>query len=137
MRRGSLLIEFALMAGGLVAALAATANFSAAWRTKTVLMSAAREGARVASRLPDLPVNQAAVFQAVDEVVQGGGLDPAACVRTMAFASPLAAGDPVTVTVRRTVDTAPMGLIPGIGRFLPLSASSTMRYEARSPGAGP
>ncbi len=127
-RAGSVIIEFAFVSV-LLAILAVTVmDASAAWRMRNVLITAAREGARIASALPNLQPDDATVLQSVDAILAGGGIDPGTTTRSVRFTSPLQPGDPVTVEVSRVFQPVVVGLVPAFADLIRLQSASTMRY---------
>lgn len=123
-RRGSSVVEFALMLPLILLLIFGITEFGRAWMTVNVMHSAAREAARLAVvTAPDVAAAQARATA----VCAAAKVTPTAVTVT----GP-AINDPnriVTVTV-----TADFVVIPGtiLGVFqgtIPLSASTTMRHE--------
>ena len=128
--RGSLMVEWAISAALLLMVVTAMADASAAWRTKHILVAAAREGARVAATTTDLQVDDAQILSVVDQVLTASGVNGA--TRTVQFAMPAAPGTPVTVNVQVAYRPIVTGLLPAsFGVAIPLQAASTMRYTGQ------
>ena len=137
-RRGSVITEVAMTISVGMLLIAVITDASAAWRVKQVLQTAVREGARMASGTPGLQVNDAGILSVVDNVAQQSWPDLKTCLtlhtctRTVSFASPLKAGDPVTVKFIFDYTPVILGAIPGEKTSIRLTSSSTMRYETRA-----
>ena len=135
---GSAIVEVAVILSLGMLLMAVITDASAAWRVKQVLQAAVREGARVASGTPGLQVNDANVLGVVDNVAQQSWPDLFdcltlhTCTRTVSFALPLNAGDPVTVKFVFDYKPVILGVIPSEHSTIRLTSSSTMRYEARA-----
>ena len=136
-RRGSVVTEVAMTITLGMLLVAVITDASAAWRVKQVLQTAVREGARLASDVPGLQINDAGILSVVDNVAQQSWPDLRTCVtlhtctRTVSFTSPLKAGDPVTVKFVFDYQPVILGIIPNENATIRLTSSSTIRYETR------
>jgi len=107
----------------------AVGDAGAAWRVKSAITAAAREGARVASLTPNLQIDDAAVLQVVvDPILTGAGVELNRTTRSVRFET-LAVGQPVTVEVIHRFEPLLLSLVPAFEDAISLAASSTMRYE--------
>lgn len=135
MRRGSIVVETALLAALLAVLAIVAADATAAWRLRTVLVAAAREGARIASLVPNLQQNDPAAVAVIDEVLTGAGIEPARAGRVVSFSAPLAPGDPVTAAVLYTFQPSAPGLTAAFGGPIPLRAEARMPYRGSGASA--
>ena len=135
--RGAVIVEVAIGISVVIMLLVMITDASAAWRVKDVLQTAVREGARIASGTPGLQIDDASVLGVVDNVAQQSWPDLKTCLalktctRTVQFAAPLKAGDPVTVQFVFDYQPVIFGVIPHQEKSIRLTSSSTMRYEIR------
>ena len=134
MSRGTMTAELGISLGLMLVVVAVLSDSSAAWRLKSVLQTAASEGARIASTTPALQKNDADVLRVMDDVLKRVGVDVATCVtcsRTVDFQDPLRPGDPVQVRV--VYDYFPVfgKLVQAFKNPIRLTTTSTMRYEPR------
>jgi hypothetical protein len=115
-RSGSLSLELLLVFPILVALLLATIEFSMLAVVRQQVLTASREGARVAAQGGDASEVERAVH-----VFLGGGTLANAEVQTVLTddkGNPLFPGDPVTVLVRVPADRAVPDLLPFIGQSI-------------------
>lgn len=133
-RRGSVVIETALVAALLAVLAIVAADATSAWRIRTALVTAAREGARIASLVPNLQQNDPAALAVINEVLAGSGVDLALAGHTVSFAAPVAIGDPVTAIVTYAFQPSAPGLSAAFSGPIPLQAEARMPY--RGSGAG-
>ena len=135
--RGTVVVEVAVGISLVIMLLVMITDASAAWRVKNVLQTAVREGARIASGTPGLKLDDPGVLAVVDDVAQQSWPDLKTCLalktctRTVRFAAPLNAGDPVTVQFVFDYTPVIFGMIPHQEQSIHLTSSSTMRYEIR------
>ena len=115
--RGANLVEMALILPLLLLLLAAIADFGRAFQSYIVITNAAREGARLATRLPQNSSTDNLIRSAVIQEAANSGLDltdPNHTTIPIPIDPPLAereAGKAITVTVEYTVTTFFGGLI--------------------------
>ena len=127
--RGGVVIETALLAA-LLAVLAIVAGDAAvAWRIRTVLSMAAREGARTASLVPNLRQDDPVAMAVMDEVLIGSGVHGSGAGRSVRFAVPLVIGDPVTATATYEFRPSAPGLEVAFGGPIMLRAAADMPYR--------
>jgi Flp pilus assembly protein TadG len=135
-RQGATLIEYALALPVLLLLAVGMADLSAALRAKHLLVEAAREGARIASVLPNLQANDPRVGVVINDAVSQGGLVALVPVWTVEFpnsgSGTAQSGMPVTVTVSHDGSRLSGSGFSPLPAVITLQAHSTMRYERRT-----
>jgi TadE-like protein len=123
--RGNAVIEFAFVLPLLLLVCFGITEFGRAWMTMNILVSAAREGVRLAAvTAPDTP----AVEQRVRDVCEAARVDP-----TVILVVPPDPMDPerrVSVTVGADFEVIPGRILGTFRGVIPLSTTSIMRHEA-------
>jgi len=136
-QKGAAIVEFAILFVFLLAPIVfGIVDFGFGWVQSHYIENAAREGARVAAKLPDPEgADQAAVQQAVQDYLGGFYSDVSSCCGTGAFIEVNVADDPidpddlnlpatrVTVTVRTSDFWDP--ILPGFLIDFPTSLTKT------------
>ena len=122
--RGNAMVEFALVLPLLLLLCFGITEFGRAWMTKSVLTSAAREGARLAAvTAPDVNAVQARV----QAVCSAAKVTPSAITVT-----PPDPADPdrkVSVTVQTDFVVLSAKILGGFKGSVPMSSTTTMRHE--------
>ena len=124
-RRGSAVVEMALVLPFLLLLVFGITEFGRAWMTVNVLQTAAREGARLAVvTAPDVT----AVTARATAVCAAAAITPTDITVSGPVANDLE--KKVTVTVRAEFRVIPGKVLNMFEPVLPLSASTTMRHES-------
>ncbi|MEW5912102.1 MAG: TadE family protein [Thermodesulfobacteriota bacterium] len=127
-RRGSVAVEFALFMPLLLILLFGVIELGAAWYSKQMLISASRDGARVASLLNPGGFSDQDVVTYVQGVLQQAGYPGAFTVTSTGAAS--GAGSLVTVQVDSEYQLPVLGaLVPSALSTVNLRAITVMRHE--------
>ena len=135
-RRGSVVVETALVVALLAVLAVIAADAASAWRIRTALVTAAREGARIASLVPNLQQDDPAALSVINDVLTGSGVDVALAGRSVTFSPPLAIGDPVTAIVTYAFQPTAPGLSAAFNGPIPLQAEARMPYRGSgAPGS--
>lgn len=121
-RRGQSLVEFVLVVPVLLLLLLGTIEFGRLWGAKNLVITAAREGARLAS----LDADDATVTARVQALLDTEHLD----LTSLQVTDPAGPAGMRTVTVTVTSDVSTLfGILPGLDDPTSLSSSVTMRFE--------
>ena len=128
-RRGGVVIETALVAALLAVLAIVAADAAMAWRIRTALVTAAREGARIASLVPNLRPNDPSTVAVMDQILIGEGIQLARAQRSVTFSSPLTVGEPVTAMVTYSYQPSAPGLMAAFSGPIPLQADARMPYR--------
>jgi Flp pilus assembly protein TadG len=133
-RRGSGMVELAIVLPVLLMIFFAIAEFSMLFLQWQAVTTAAREGARAASLFrPNCSLNvQPAVDQAVADVLNGAGIPPV--TPTLSGACVYPGSSQVVVSVPYQFQILP-GFVGTLGDSIDLSATSVMRNELTGGGA--
>lgn len=124
--RGSVAVEFALFMPVLLMLIMGIIELGSAWYSKQMMVSASREGARMAALYSDTTNTQ--VEQEVQTLLTQAGFPGSATIAsTGAGGSP---GDLVTVQITTNHPLSVLGgLVPGLPQAITLTASTVMRHE--------
>jgi Flp pilus assembly protein TadG len=138
-RRGASLVEYALVLPVLLLLAVGVADLSAALRAKHLLVEAAREGARIASVLPNLQANDPRVGVVINDVISQGGLVALTPTWSVDFpnsgSGTAQSGIPVTVTVAHEGSRLSGSGFSPLPTVFTLQGRTTMRYEQRTAGS--
>jgi Flp pilus assembly protein TadG len=123
--RGTSTLEFIVVLPLLMLILFAGVELSRAWMTMNVVVSAAREGARVG--VVTAPFSSAAAIARMNAVLAGANLT--STVASVTCAAPCGPDSLVTATVTVNFQTLFPVLLPMIPSPLPLTETAVMRFE--------
>ena len=128
-RRGSVLVETALVFPVWVMLILGIIDGGRAWFSYNLLTHAVQEGTRLASVRPALQLNDAAIAQRIQDLLQNGGLQ--ASNVEVDFVTPLRATR--TIRVRATVNFEPVAAAllwsGNAGLVIPMKAELQTQYE--------
>lgn len=136
-QKGSAAVELGLIMMLLVVLTMGTVEFSTAWRIRSVMQEAVRDGVRLASLKPDLKWNDQEIIEMVDQMVQESGFHHDDYTLGLSWdvdagdEETLEPGDPVRMSMTYFYQSALIGFIP-VFRDRVLREHSTMRYQFRS-----
>jgi len=123
--RGTSTLEFLLVLPMLMLILFAGVELSRAWMTLNVVVSAAREGARVG--VVTNPFSEATAIARINTVLAGANLTSTSA--SVTCAAPCGPDSPVSATVTVNFQTLFPVLLPMLPNPLPLTETAVMRYE--------